>query len=161
MKWCVECGEAGKPEPATTTVEGDPLCAGHAKARGAVFNAEFLDRRMAEHKALKQEPSAPKEKVMEKKCACGCGADMVGSAWNYKRGHKPAHKAGQDVPAPKVRVGSIMRPPKHFARPSPVFTNVQVPGSDELDELWGGLSKSLRRKALRSLLEWNGVPNLA
>lgn len=93
MSWCMDCGAVGKPERATTTADGDPVCNGCARARGAeppAFDAEFIEKRMTQHKAGIMTPSAPKEKVMDKKlCACGCGADMEGSPWNFKRGHKP------------------------------------------------------------------------
>jgi len=55
-QWCLQCGEAGKPEPATTVVEGDPLCAGCASGRGADVC----------------KVPAPEEKPMAT-CACGCG----------------------------------------------------------------------------------------
>lgn len=144
MKWCMDCGAVGKPEPATTTVDGDPVCNGCARARGAEPAAAKLPI---------VTPSAPKEKAMSTKlCGCGCGADMQGSPWNFKRGHKPAKLGG----------GSTVQPPKPSQKTTPAvpatFKGLAQPGF--LDELWSGLSADLKRKALRALVEWDGSPNL-
>lgn len=150
MKWCVECGAVGKPEPAVTTHEGDPLCAGCAKARGVavekpVFNAEFIDRRMAEHKAPPATPSAPKEKVMATKlCACGCGTDLTGSSWNYVRGHKKAHLAGADVPSPKAPKSRDIAVAKAVPEVFDLFP---------IDLLWDALPMAHKKQALKALLD--------
>lgn len=88
-----------------------------------------------------------------KLCGCGCGADMEGSPWNFKRGHKPRKVGGG---------GSTVQPPKRqTVEKGPTLAVPLASQSLYFDELWVGLSYDLRRKALRSLLEWDGVPNLA
>lgn len=150
MKWCMECGTAGKPEPATTSVEGDPLCAGCAKARGVtveklVFNDEFVNRRMAEHKASVEPPSAPKEKVMASEATCGCGRPQIHKgrcAFRREQSGKPDAN-----PRPK-RVAAA--PP---APAGPVRVAENHPDPDFLDTIWNALPDDHKRDALRAVFD--------
>lgn len=75
-------------------------------------------------------------------CACGCGGSLKpDSPWNYLRGHKTAHKNGQDVPTPKK------------AKPAPIEKTTAPADPDFLDSLWNALPDDHKRDALRSVFD--------
>lgn len=150
MNWCLECGEAGKPEPATTTVEGDPLCAGCAKARGVtvekpVFNDEFVNRRMAEHKASV-------EKLMAEQCGCGRDVKHRGRC-SFRRGTEQRKSLPRRI-AETVLASPDLTPKKATPAPAgPVRVAENHPDPDFLDTIWNALPDDHKRDALRAVFD--------
>lgn len=144
MSWCIDCGTEGRPIAATTTVEGDPLCAAHAKARGGdkpVFNDEFVNRRMTDFKksAPVEAPSAPKEKVMDAKL-CGCGRDST------HKGRCAVRREGHSALRFNKTTKAIDKFDLHPTAPD-VFDVLSV------DLLWGVLSIAQKKTALKALID--------
>lgn len=135
QKWCMECGEENKPIPATTEVDGDPLCYFHAMQRDSSREVQAV-------KPSVDEPVAVKEnKTVETFCLCGCGrTPSPGRA--YVWGHKS--KAGKV----KSGGGAPKRAPKASV-PAP-----EAPAADGnfIDLVWAALPVELKKAALRSLL---------
>lgn len=143
MSWCIECGEEGRPEKAVMTVDGDPLCMMHGKARGGkVFQAPGAPAVKAAMPVQTPAVEPAEEKVSMEKCACGCGENASANR-KYAWGHKP--KTGGVAPK---------RTPK-AARVSPAAPKETVSSAEPglLDTLWNALPESHQREALRSLLE--------
>lgn len=145
MSWCIDCGTEGRPIAATTTVEGDPLCAAHAKARGddkPVFNDEFVNRRMADFTKQPAEPSAPKEKVMSEEAKCGCGRPQAHHgrcAFRRKQGHSA------------LRFNKTTKAIEKFdPHPSAPLVAERI---NVYDSLWNALPAAQKKAALHALID--------
>lgn len=155
MSWCLECGAVGRPEPATVTVDGDPLCKGCAIARGAeapAFDGKFIERRMADfHKRPVETPSAPKEKDVEELCGCGRPQIHKGRC-SYRRGQS-APGGGRSVqpkaePLARRIAKTILASPDLRPVPPPVDVDPNL-----LDALWNALPEAQKKDALRAAID--------